>query len=258
VPLAAAALAAAPDAQSAWALARILQPHDHRLKPDQVKALVLAAARWLEAGDPRGEAVVSVLRDRRLDELAATGLRRVQRLKKERRAAEILNLLRPLQRDGREPTVEVRYEVALAELVRARKEAAREARLGNPGLQALEPLVHEDGFPLLTRLKREKSSLTPEEFYLIGSHFAERPFADRALGGEILRWLVRTFPEDTSAQAASNKLLMEGFAPPPAPPAPKPARAAKPAAKASAKPVRTAKAAPKSARAAKPRGSRKK
>jgi hypothetical protein len=232
VPLAADALAEAADAQTAWALARILQPHDHRLKPDAVKRILQAAVRWLEAGDPRGEAAVTVLRDRHLDALAEAGLQRARRLKRERRAAEVLNLLRPLQRDGRELPVEIRYEVAIAELVRGRKDVVREARLENAGLQALEPLVHDDGFPLLARLKREKSVLTPEEYYLVGSHFAERPFADRTLGGEILRWLVRTFPEDSSALAASNKLLMEGFAPPPKPPSSEPPpRRAKPPAK---------------------------
>lgn len=220
VPLVAAALAEAPDPQTAWVLARILHPHDHRLKPDQVKRLAQAASRWLETGDRRGEAVVSVLKERHLDQLADAGLQRVRRLKRDRKAAEVLNLLRPLHRDGREPPAEIRYEAAIAELVLARKDVVRAARLENPGLQALEPLVQEPGFPLLTRLKRDKSALTPEEIYLIGSHFAERPFADRIFGGEILRWLVRTFPEDASSLAAQNKLLMEGFAPPPKPRSP--------------------------------------
>jgi len=90
-------------------------------------------------------------------------------------------------------------------------------RLSNPGLRALEPLLHEDEFALLTRLKREKRFLNPEEYYLIGFHFAERPFVDRIFGGDILRWIVKTFPGDANAAAAANKLIMEGFPPPPQP-----------------------------------------
>ena len=37
---------------------------------------------------------------------------------------------------------------------------------------------------------------------------------DRIFGGDILRWIVKTFPEDNSSMAAANKLVMEGFPPP--------------------------------------------
>ncbi|MHC4339786.1 MAG: HEAT repeat domain-containing protein [Planctomycetota bacterium] len=217
VALAVAGLAEAPDTNTAWVLARILHPHLHRLKPDQVATLAAAAAAWLEPGDPRAVAVISVLQDRYLEPLAEAAIKRVRRMKKERKAGEIVNLLRPLLRDGAQATDQVRYEVALAEIVRGRNDVIREVRLTNPGLLALEPLLHVPEFALLTRLKREKHFLEPEEYYLIGCHFAERPFADRAFGGDILRWIVRTFPEDTSAQAAAHKLVMEGFPPPPQP-----------------------------------------
>jgi HEAT repeat protein len=217
VSLAVAGLAEAPDTNTAWVLARILHPHLHRLKPDQVATLAAAAAAWLEPGDPRAVAIISVLRDRYLEPLAEAAIKRVKKMKKERKAGEIVNLLRPLLRDGAQATDQVRYEVALAEIVRGKKDVIREVRLTNPGLLALEPLLHVPEFALLTRLKREKHFLEPEEYYLIGCHFAERPFADRAFGGDLLRWIVRTFPEDTSAQAAAHKLVMEGFPPPPQP-----------------------------------------
>ena len=69
----------------------------------------------------------------------------------------------------------------------------------------------------LARLKREKAFLTAEEYFLIGCHFAERPFMDRIFGGDILTWVAKTFPEDSAAQAAIHKLEIEGFPPPPQP-----------------------------------------
>ncbi|MHC4548783.1 MAG: HEAT repeat domain-containing protein [Planctomycetota bacterium] len=219
------ALAAARDARTAWVLARILHPHAYRLKPDQVTALAEATAAWLGPGDSRAEAVLSVLRDQHFETLAEANLKRVKRLRKARVPGEIVNLLRPLLRDELTTPAEVRYEIALAEIMRGRKDVVREVRLRNVGLQALERLLHEPEFTLMTRLKRDKAVLMPEEYYLIGCHFAERSYADRAFGGEMLRWLVQSFPDDTSAQAAAHKLMMEGFPPPPRPrkPAPKPA-----------------------------------
>ncbi|MHC4817976.1 MAG: HEAT repeat domain-containing protein, partial [Planctomycetota bacterium] len=255
-------LADAGDPQTAWILARILHPHAHRLKPDRVARLATAAAAWLAPGDPRAEAVLTVLRDYHFEAIAEANVKRVKRIRRDRAAGEIVNLIRPLMRDGFPPAPSVGYELALAELMRGRKDVVREVRLGNAGLQGLERLLHEPEFPLLTRLKRDKGILTPDEYYLIGCHFAERAYADRAFGGELLRWLAQTFPEDTSAQAAEHKLLMEGFPPPPKPRArvsrkKTPAAGPKPAAKAKAAKKPARKTAKKTARkAGKPAASR--
>jgi HEAT repeat protein len=226
MPLMAAGLVDAPDAPTAWVLARILHPHGSRLKPEQVQALAAAGALWLERGDPRAEAILHILRDDHPDALAEANLKRARRIRRERKGGEIVNLIRPLLRDGAPVPTDLRYELALAEVIRGRKDAVREARLDHPGLQQLELLLHEPDFHLFARLRRDKGLLTPDEYYLIGCHFAERTYADRAFGGELLRWLAETFPEDSAARAAENKLLMEGFPPPKAPSVPKARKAA--------------------------------
>ena len=210
-------LCEASDADAAWQLAHILAPHAPNIRPDQVRRLCKAAVALLEPGDARAEAVVSLLHDHHLDALAAECAKRVRALKKNREAGAILNLIRPLVREEAELPSELRYEHALAELMRGKKDVVREVRLNNPGLRSLETLLQEPGFDLLALLRKEKKVLTPEEYFLIGSHFAERSFGDRIFGGEILRWLVKTFPEDNFSSAAANKLVMEGFPPPPQP-----------------------------------------
>jgi hypothetical protein len=210
-------LCAAPDRESAWRMARILRPQAPNFKPDQVRKLANAAVEWLEPGDARAEALVSVLGDRHAEALSNAAIKRVRVLKKEREAGAILNLLRPLCREGDELPAEIRYELALAELMIGRKDVIREVRLSNPGLRALEALAQDREFDLLGRLKKEKDVLEPDEFYLIGAHFAERAFGERVLGGELLRWLIKTFPEEGAAASAANKLVMEGFPPPPEP-----------------------------------------
>jgi HEAT repeat protein len=210
-------LCAAPDRESAWRLARILRPHAPNFKPDQIRKLAAAAIEWLEPGDARAEALVSVLGDRHAETLSVAAIKRARLLKKTREAGSILNLLRPLRREGDELPTEVRYEMALAELIMGRKDVVREVRLSNPGLRDLEILAQDREFDLLTRLRKEKDVLAADEFYLIGAHFAERAFGERVLGGDLLRWLIKIFPEEAAASSAASKLVMEGFPPPPEP-----------------------------------------
>jgi HEAT repeat protein len=210
----AAALVDAPDAATAWILARILHPHAARLKPEQVAPLAAAGAHWLEAGDPRAEAVLHVLRDDHAAALAEANLKRARRIRKDRKGGEIVNLIRPLIRDGAPVPDELRYELAIAEVIRGSKDLLRESRLQHPGLQQLEALLHVPDFGLFARLRRDKALLSPDEYHLIGCHFAERTYADRAFGGDLLRWLAETFPDTGAARAAEAKLSMEGFPPP--------------------------------------------
>ena len=222
------ALAEAPDSATAWVLARILNPHASRLKPEQVAPIANAGAHWLETGDPRAEAVLHVLRDDHADAVAEANLKRAKRIRKDRKGGEIVNLIRPLIRDGAPVPTDLRYELAIAEVIRGKKDVVREARLAHPGLVQLESLLHVPDFDLFARLRRDKTLLAPEEFYLVGCHFAERTYGDRTFGGDLLRWLAETFPETNPARAAEAKLMMEGFPPPKPPPPPKVAPAAKP------------------------------
>jgi len=212
------ALVGAADVANAWVLARILSPHSSRLKPEQVSALAAAGARWLEAGDPRAEAILHVLRDDHAEALATANLKRAKRIRKDRKGGEIVNLIRPLIRDGAPVPDDLRYELAVAEVMRGKNDVLREARLQHPGLEQLETLLHVPDFGLFARLRRDKALLTPDEYYLIGCHFAERTYADKSFGGDLLRWLVETFPESNAARGAEAKLVMEGFPPPKPPP----------------------------------------
>ncbi len=209
------ALARATDSDRAWILARMLEPHAFKLKPDEVQLLANATAALLEPGDPRAVALLSVLKDRHAEALLSACLRHVKRLKRNRDASGIANLIRPLVREEIQLTPQADYELALSEIVRGKKDVVRQVRLRNVGLLALEPLLQDTEFGLGTRLKRDKHFLGAEEYYLIGCHFAERAGSDRIFGGDILRWMVKVFPRENISQAASHKLVMEGFPPPP-------------------------------------------
>jgi len=210
----AAALVQAPDAAVAWVLARILQPHASRLKPEQVAPLASAGALWLEAGDPRAEAVLHVLLDEHAEAVAEANLKRAKRIRRDRKGGEVVNLIRPLIRDGVPVPDNLLYELAVAEVVRGKKDVLREARLDHPGLAHFETLLHSDGFDLFAKLRRDKALLTPDEYYLIACHFAERTYGDRTFGGDLLRWLAENFADTNAGRGAEAKLIMEGFPPP--------------------------------------------
>lgn len=219
LPLLVEALPESGDVRTAWSISRILQPQAGSLKPAHVEAIAKTAAAWLEPGDPRAEALLALLRSRFSGQLLDACMARVRRVRRGRAPGEIANLLRPLVRDGVSLPAEARYELALAEVMRGKKDTAREARVTHPGLALLEDLARDPEFGLLARLKREKTTLNGEELYLIGCHFSERANSDRALGGDLLHFVAAHFPGEECSQAALTKLNMEGFPPPAKPPA---------------------------------------
>ncbi|MCZ6572211.1 MAG: HEAT repeat domain-containing protein [Planctomycetota bacterium] len=204
----------APDAARAWTLARILEGRTHKLPGPQINNLARAAAAWLADGDPRGEAVHQLLAELPGQVLDSFVLSQIKKLKRMGNSSGVANLLRPMVRAGGSLPRDLQYELALTEISLGAHDIVRETRLNHPGLTSLEVLARDYEFMLLARLKKEKSYLTPEDYFLVGCHFAERSFADRALGGELLRWVAATFPDERAAQAATHKLEMEGFPPP--------------------------------------------
>jgi HEAT repeat protein len=246
------ALPQAADAEQARALVALLRPHAAKLKPAQWEPLVKRAAEWLEPGDERAESLVALVRERQPAAFLQACLDRARRLKKARRAGEIANLLRPFVKNGA-ASPEVRYEMAIAELMRGRRDSARESRIGHPGLLLLEGLFREPDFGLPGRIKREKTHLAPEEILLVACHFSEKAYAERAFGEDLLRWIWSTFPGENVAASAHGKLVMEGFPTPAAPAGPKPKPEAKPTPAAAKKPAKPAarlsgKSGPKPAR----------
>lgn len=212
------ALPGAKDADQVRALLHLVRPQAAKIRPQHWEPALKRAVEWLETGDARAEPLLVLLRERAGEALRTACLDRARRIKRSRRAGEMANLLRPFLREG---GAELRYEAAIAELMRGRRDTSREARVGHPGLTALEALFREPEFGLLGRLKREKAVLAPEEFLLVGSHFSEKTYAERSMGEELLRWIVATFPAENAAQSAQSKLVMEGFPNPLPAPAPK-------------------------------------
>ncbi len=211
------ALVGAPDARVAWVLARALAPRLHKVTRDQASRLASAAADWLAPGDPRSEPALTILREKFPAALEDAALKKVAKIRKKRLPGEIINLLTPVIREGPCRSVRGRYELALAELMRGGNDVVRDIRLKHVGLQDLEALYADPSFDLAAQLRREKKILEPDEFYLVGFHFAERTYGDKVFGGDLLRWIVKTFPGSAAARAAEHKLLMEGFPPPPQP-----------------------------------------
>ena len=80
-----------------------------------------------------------------------------------------MNLIRPLLRDGAPVPHDLRYELAIAEVIRGRKDPTREARLQHKGLRELEALLRttlvsaeRSAIELREQAKREAETIVSE------------------------------------------------------------------------------------------------
>jgi hypothetical protein len=207
----AARLAAAETADAAWPLARVLARFAQADPEAWANELFPRALEYLEAGDRRADPLLFVLR-----EAGAAGLRdRLERratalvARKDFEAAHLV--YRALARD---PAAGFPYRLGLATcgLKVSAKELSSEARGRDPCLDSFVGLARQDSAEVLAQLG-QTSWLGAEELYYLGFHFAEAPEeALRAFGGAVLRLLLKRFPRNKLASAATAKLGSTGLA----------------------------------------------
>jgi hypothetical protein len=206
----AARLADAETADAAWPLARVLA----RFAPEDpeawAKELFPQAAKYLEAGDRRADALLFVLRE---------GSASVLRERLQKRAAALVAkeqfetahlIYRILARDPA-AGFPYRLELALCGLKVSAKELSSEARAHDHCLSTFAELVRQDSAAVLAQVEKTKW-LGAEELYYLGFHFAESiedPL--RAFGGAVLQLLLKRFGRNKLASAATAKLKSAGL-----------------------------------------------
>jgi hypothetical protein len=200
--------AATPD--EAWALARVVA----RFAPAAAEAwadeLFPQAVAYLEAGDRRADALLSVLREAGAAALRARLEQRAAALVAEKAFDTAHLVYRALARD---PAAGFPYRlgVAVCGLKVSAKELGGEARLHDPCLSQFVELTHQDSAAVLEHLGKA-TWLGAEDLYYLGFHFTERnEEALRAFGGAVLGLLLKRFPRNKLAAAATNKLESAGL-----------------------------------------------
>lgn len=205
-PLLLSALARERRAEAAWRLAKILKPHSESVDKASRRKFAALAARDLQAGNPRHEALFYFLRniDPRIadDVLRAVGLK----FKKARKWAKAVECLKQLARaEGMDR--ELRYELSICNLKQSPKDLAPHLRAEDPALRGFQALLQDKGFKLFDRLKKEKALDAGDLFY-VGFHFSEGTGEEQKFGRKLLEYVAQRWPGTKHGKAAKNKLKL--------------------------------------------------
>ncbi len=205
-----AALGRERKSEPAWRLAKILRHHLDRIDRASRKRIAGLARRDVEAGKPRGDALMYFLRNTE-PALADQVMRDVGlKFRKARKWRRAIDCLRPLAGSD-QFNDETRYELSLCELKQSGRDLAPHLRSEDPALAGFVHLAGINKFKLLDRLKKERL-LEPQDLYYLGFHFAEsNDAAGRKLGKGLLEHLVKKSPRTRHGKAAREKLKLAGL-----------------------------------------------
>ncbi|MCX6357563.1 MAG: hypothetical protein NT045_06795 [Candidatus Aureabacteria bacterium] len=202
------ALDDAKDYESGMRLVSILRAQAPRPAPAEKRRLFDTTERLWKGGDARHDlyaAALAVVDATFLTERIANRLKRMKAARKFKEAVELLRLFsRHALLDD-----EMKYELAVALLRTQPPDLSPLRRRDDEALTLIAELLGKSSFPLVKRLKAEKA-LGSEELYHIGFHFAERLFAQREFGVELLKHLVKKSPRGRVGVVARQKLNLVG------------------------------------------------
>jgi HEAT repeat protein len=204
-PLLVRSLRTAEDPDEAWVLARLVAARAAELGTAQVRTIAEGAEAAVQKGEPRAEALLHALRAADPARHREVLLHHGQKLLKKGKADEAAKILSPLDRG--EADVEARYALAVALLKASPKDLSRKVRLGDRALALIRDLVPEPDFPLANRLWADKS-LTSEDVFYVGFHFAEGEEDQRELGCALLEKIIKHEPRSKLARMARNKIAL--------------------------------------------------
>ena len=196
-------LAGEADTDAAWRLAKILKPHSAAVDKVALKQFAAQAARDLQAGNLRHEALLYFLRnvDPRAGEtvLLAAG-------RQHRQAGQWAQAVECLRRLVGTETCddEVRYELSVCNLKVSPKDLTPHVRAEDHALRGIQGLLRNKAFKLLDRVKKDKT-LDAADLYYLGFHFAEATTEDREFGRELLAHVAKRWPKSEQGKAAKHK-----------------------------------------------------
>ena len=201
-----AAIARERNPEAAWRLAKILKPHSATVDKATIKRFAALAARDLEAGHARYEALFYFLRniDPQLVDgvLTSTGLK-FKKAKKWNRAVDCLKQLVTAESFS----ADLRFELAVCNLKQSAKDLAPHLRAEDQALRGLQALLPDKSFKLFDRVKKDKYLDATDLFY-VGFHFSEGTGEEQKFGQQLLESVAKRWPGTKDGKAAKNKLKL--------------------------------------------------
>ena len=201
-----AALARERKAEAAWRLAKILKPHGESIDRKTLRKFAALAARDIESGHPRYEALFYFLRN--IDPKIVDGVLRDVGLKfkKAKKWSKAVECLRQLLRSESFDR-ELRYELSVCNLKQSQKDLAPHLRAEDQALRGFQALLVDKSFKLPDRLKKEKA-LDAADLYYVGFHFSEGMGGERRFGQKLLEDIAKRWPKTKEGKAARSKLTL--------------------------------------------------
>jgi len=200
------AVAEEPDADAAWRLAKILKPHSGAVDRKAFQRFAALAAEDLEAGKPRCEALLYLLRNVNATAADEIILKAGLAHKKARRWAAAVECLRRLT-NSEVFDDEARYALCVCNLKQSARDISPGVRAEDHALRGLQVLLRVPSFKLAGRLKKDKT-LDADELFYAGFHFSEMAGEEKSFGVALLDHLARSAPKSATGKAAKNKLKL--------------------------------------------------
>jgi len=200
------ALARERKVETAWRLGKILKPHSESIDKATIKKFAALAARDLETGNGRYEALFYFLRN--IDPKIVDGVLndvglKFKKAKKWSRAVECFKQLMRSEGFDRDQ----RFELSVCNLKQSGKDLAPNLRAEDHALRGFQALLPDKSFKLFDRLKKEKSLDAADLFY-VGFHFSEGTGEEAKFGKLLLEFVAKRWPSSKDGKAAKNKLKL--------------------------------------------------
>ncbi|MFQ5458955.1 MAG: HEAT repeat domain-containing protein, partial [Myxococcota bacterium] len=191
--------------------AAALEPHRERIPPAARQRIVAKGWKLWQKGDPLAGPTLRLGRGLDPKRFHKEALKTAQSLKRARKYDKLAECLRMAARTDFIDD-DLRFDLAIAELKLSPRETGRAARAADPALDLLGQLLDRPKFPLLQRIRKEKTRLGPEDLFYLGFHFSELDGPRREFGGDVLGLLIKRSPRTRYGRAARNKLKLQGLA----------------------------------------------
>ena len=198
------------DVHKAWNIAHILKNHAQKIPGAALKVLAKKGIDLILKEERMWEPYLHVVRSADPKMLYGALMAEAARLKRLSRYDEAEAVLKPLLRTE-QFDAEARFELALTSLKASANREGVSPRSPDSPLDLFRQLAKDPTFPLLQRIKKEKTHLDSEDLYWLGFHLAEGTADEKSLGAELLKMVVTREGKSKLGRNARNKLRLEGL-----------------------------------------------
>lgn len=187
----------------------VLRAHKKAFKPAVSNKLLKLLEKSLKKKDEKYRNYLQLLKNVNPDILYKFVLSKVRLFKKQSKWADATLYLSLLQ-DSYLYTNEARYEMAILTLKASKKDVSSGFREQDKSLQLFQTMIKNNPDALFKALIKERRTVSNQDLYYVGFHFAEKLFELREFGVRVLKHISKKQPSSSIARLAKRKLMTVG------------------------------------------------